>query len=103
MGEVGTTAHSDDGSMADDNPVKAYFEMITKCFASIGRPPATPETMKNSLEVAGFEDVRVESYKQPLGPWPKKKRLKSLGAMTLLNFETGMCIDLPLLLLTWWP
>ena len=78
--------------MSDDNPVKVYFEMITTCFTSIGRPPATPETMKSSLVAAGFDDVRVESYKQPLGPWPKRKRLKSLGAMTLLNFETGLCI-----------
>ncbi|KAI5809429.1 S-adenosyl-L-methionine-dependent methyltransferase [Pyronema omphalodes] len=89
LAEVGTIAQSDDNTMADDNPIKIYFDMITKCFTSIGRPPATVERMKASLEEAGFVDVCTETVKQPLGPWPKKRRLKNLGLMTLMNFETA--------------
>lgn len=56
----------------------------------MGRPPATTEVMKKLLEDAGFVNVKIHPYKQPLGPWPKDKQLKRMGAMVMLNCETGL-------------
>jgi hypothetical protein len=55
----------------------------------MGRPHPTPEFLKNVLETAGFEDVQMHASKEPFGPWPKDPRLKRIGAMNLLNGETG--------------
>ena len=30
------------------------------------------------MKEAGFQNVRVERYKLPIGPWPKDKHLVSL-------------------------
>jgi hypothetical protein len=56
----------------------------------IGRPPPTGELLRQRLEKAGFVNVVVKNIKEPLGPWPKDKRLKTIGAMCLLNGETGI-------------
>lgn len=47
----------------------------------IGRPGPTSESLKTLLEEAGFVDIEVHNYKQPIGPWPKDKKLKQVGAM----------------------
>lgn len=45
--------------------------------------------MVKYLKDAGFVDVRVLKRKQPVGIWPKDPLLKKIGAMCLLNCETG--------------
>jgi hypothetical protein len=55
----------------------------------MGRPHPTHEFLKNILEKAGFEDVQMLTAKEPYGPWPKDPVLKKVGAMNLLNGETG--------------
>jgi hypothetical protein len=55
----------------------------------MGRPHPTHEFLKNHLEKAGFEDVQMVTAKEPFGPWPKDPRMKKIGAMSLLNAETG--------------
>jgi len=88
--ELAASAHSDDGTMADDNGVNVFLQHIRDAMTKIGRPPATAEVMRKLLEDAGFVNVKIHPYKQPLGPWPKDKQLKRIGAMVMLNCETGL-------------
>ncbi|KAF8540767.1 S-adenosyl-L-methionine-dependent methyltransferase [Trichophaea hybrida] len=91
LAELGGKLMSDDGTMAEDNPMKRAFDLCHyHAMASIGRPPATAEDLKEKLETAGFVDVKVHTYKQVYGPWPKDQRLKRIGAMALLMCETGI-------------
>lgn len=55
----------------------------------IGRNPANRENMTERLQKAGFTDIVALDYKHPFGPWPKDKRQKRIGAMNMLNMETG--------------
>jgi hypothetical protein len=55
----------------------------------IGRHPATRENMTERLQKAGFTDIVALDFKHPFGPWPKDKRQKRIGAMNMLNMETG--------------
>jgi hypothetical protein len=55
----------------------------------MNRLQATAETLKQRLEEAGFVDVEVVTGKQPFGPWPKEKHMKTVGAMVMLNAEAG--------------
>ncbi|KAF8250003.1 S-adenosyl-L-methionine-dependent methyltransferase [Wilcoxina mikolae CBS 423.85] len=87
--ELAASAHSDDDTMAEDNGVNVFLQHIREAMTKMGRPPATTEAMVKLLEGAGFVDVKVHPYKQPLGPWPKDKQLKRIGAMVMLNCETG--------------
>ncbi|KAF8248369.1 S-adenosyl-L-methionine-dependent methyltransferase [Wilcoxina mikolae CBS 423.85] len=87
LSEVGQTAFCDDGTMADDNPIKVYLEILTDAMTKFGRPPVGDNTLKENLESAGFVDIKTNKKKEPIGPWAKDKRLKSVGTMTLLNGE----------------
>ncbi|KAI5856820.1 S-adenosyl-L-methionine-dependent methyltransferase [Tricharina praecox] len=88
--ELGCTCYSADGHIPEDNPLRASFDMIVDAMSQIGRTFPQPGVLKERLEQAGFVDVTEVCYKQPLGPWPKDKKLKQLGAMTLMMLEVGL-------------
>lgn len=77
--------------MAADNGFRHYVDILcNEAFPALGRFPQTGESMKASLEAAGFVDIHVAEYKCPIGPWPLDRRLKKIGAMTLMTMETGL-------------
>jgi hypothetical protein len=79
----------DDGTMKPDHGGVVFLEHLREALEKMGRPHPTHEFLKNQLEKAGFEDVQMLSVKEPFGPWPKDPRMKKIGAMSLLNGETG--------------
>ncbi|KAI5855487.1 S-adenosyl-L-methionine-dependent methyltransferase [Tricharina praecox] len=88
--ELGGTCHSDDNTLADNNPTKLWFDCMVRAVAMLGRPASiTHILMHDFLERAGFVDIEVAQYKHPLAPWPKDKRLKQIGAMNLIAGVTG--------------
>ncbi|KAI5809234.1 S-adenosyl-L-methionine-dependent methyltransferase [Pyronema omphalodes] len=84
------TLFCDDGTMKPDNGLKIWADLLRESMNKMERPPLTPESMKTLLEKAGFEDIHVSEAKEPVGPWPKDPRQKRIGAMQLLNCETGL-------------
>ncbi|KAF8246109.1 S-adenosyl-L-methionine-dependent methyltransferase [Wilcoxina mikolae CBS 423.85] len=91
LAECGGEVYSDDESMKDDNPFKRCFDIVQKeGLTKIGRPPVTGEILKERLLNAGFVDVHVSTYKHPFAPWPEDEKMKRIGAMTLVSFETGI-------------
>jgi hypothetical protein len=87
--ELGGVLHCDDNTMSESNAAKKHLELQVEALAKMGRPAHTGETLKALFENAGFEDVTVLNVKHPLGPWPKDRRLKHIGAMMLLNCATA--------------
>lgn len=76
---------SNDKTIPDNNGTKVWAGLATK----MGIKGVTVEMLKRWLEGAGFVDVKVECFKQPLGPFAKEPRLKMVGAMMLLNGVMG--------------
>lgn len=74
--------------MAEDNPVAIYFGLLEKAMNAAGRPGYTGAQLEKFLLDAGFVDVVVTSFKQPMAPWPKKKNLKMAGGLALASNET---------------
>ena len=74
--------------MAEDSPVAKYFDLLEKAMNAAGRPGYTGAQLEKFLLDAGFVDVVVTSFKQPMGPWPKKKNLKMAGGLALASNET---------------
>jgi hypothetical protein len=77
------------GTMKPDHGVLIFCEKLREALRKMGRPHPDIGFLKNQLEKAGFEDIQMLQAKEPIGPWPKEPRLKKIGAMTLLNAETG--------------
>jgi hypothetical protein len=81
--------YCDDGTMKPDHGAGIFLARLREALEKMGRPHPTHEFLKNILEKAGFEDVQMLTAKEPYGPWPKDPVLKKVGAMNLLNGETG--------------
>ncbi|KAI5809235.1 S-adenosyl-L-methionine-dependent methyltransferase [Pyronema omphalodes] len=88
--EYSITVNCDDGTMTPDNPLMIYMDYLRESMIKMGRPPPELQLMKLSLEKAGFDDVHAQEVKEPIGPWAKDARQKRIGAMVLLNCETGI-------------
>ncbi|KAF8241895.1 S-adenosyl-L-methionine-dependent methyltransferase [Wilcoxina mikolae CBS 423.85] len=89
LGELGLVAHSDDGSMQENDGVKRYMDYLREAMLAIGRLAITEELLETNLRNAGFEDVHVQAYKQPVAPWPRDPTLKRVGAVILMGGEVG--------------
>ena len=56
------------------------------------------EWLEQLLPAAGFVDVEVKTFKQPLMAWPKQKHLKQAGALiTMAAVDTYEAYNLSLL------
>lgn len=89
LADLTFTVHSDDNTMADDNPVKKYFLLLEKAMKMAGRPGYTAAQLEKFMRNAGFVDIVATSFKQPMGPWPKKRNLKMAGGLALASNETA--------------
>ena len=56
----------------------------------MGRSVKILDEMRASIEQAGFVDVQENYFKLPIGPWPKNKRLKEAGRVSLDAWTIGM-------------
>ncbi|KAF8532651.1 hypothetical protein BDD12DRAFT_765176, partial [Trichophaea hybrida] len=63
-----------------------YMSEVFRC-TKPGGPFQTPGKLKD--ENAGFVDIQLVHFKQPLGPWAKDMYMKRVGAITMLMAETG--------------
>ncbi|KAI5808402.1 S-adenosyl-L-methionine-dependent methyltransferase [Pyronema omphalodes] len=88
--EYSITVNCDDGTMKPDNGAKICTDYLRESMVKMGRPAPELASMKLLLEKAGFGDVHASEVKEPMGPWPRDPRQKKIGAMSLLNLETGI-------------
>ncbi|KAI5819562.1 methyltransferase [Pyronema omphalodes] len=90
MAEVSLPTNCDDDTAKPGNPTLKWCDAMTEAMDKIGRPfPSNAEQLTDKLEKAGFVDVKVKLYKQPVGLWPKDKKLKDVGGMALMTCESG--------------
>lgn len=90
LAETEVSVFCDDGSMKDSNGLKRTLDLLTSAVVKMGRPPPTPEVLTARLADAGFTDIHCITVKQPVGPWPKDRVMKQVGAMALMTCETGI-------------
>lgn len=88
--EFDVRVRSDDGSLPPDSVLAGWGDNFIGCAARAGRPLTTQETMRASIEAAGFVDVHERLYKVPMGPWAKDKLLKEVGLLNLQHWKSGL-------------
>ncbi|TGZ76668.1 S-adenosyl-L-methionine-dependent methyltransferase [Ascodesmis nigricans] len=91
IGEHNLEMQCDDDSYTKESKVRRYSEeyFLPAC-EKLGMHYPQLETVKKSVEDAGFRDVTVRRLKYPWGPWPKDRELKRLGAVSAVILETGL-------------
>jgi hypothetical protein len=75
---------SDDQTVAQDYAFSKLLSRQEELMRTIGRKSRTSNEIVEDMKSAGFEEVKMETYKVPIGPWPKNLRLKELGAIMLM-------------------
>jgi hypothetical protein len=63
---------------------------MTSAAIRSGRPLDLYHRFPNLIKQTGFVDVRVEEVKWPVGPWPRDKQLKEVGAINQGHWLTGL-------------
>lgn len=72
--EDGGVFHNDDGALPEDpqHPINVLGRTVFACGEKSGRPLNMVDTMKASIEKAGFVNVHEKLYKVPIGGWAKQ-------------------------------
>lgn len=76
---------SDDNSIPVDWPPRKAWDLTKSGLVKFGRISPTSEWIEQLLRDAGFVDVEVKTFKQPLGAWPKQKDLKQAGELWAMS------------------
>lgn len=79
------------GALTDDDSIPAnsgyaesgrvYFEIAEK----MGAPLDCPRQWGQQMRDAGFINVQDVVYKLPMGPWPRSKRLRTVGRLEQIS------------------
>jgi hypothetical protein len=87
--ETAIVHSSDDGTLKGTRLEEAGL-LSQQASKSFGKSLDIVWEMKDAMIRAGFADVTEHRFKLPIGPWPKDKRLKTLGRYQRLVWEESM-------------
>ncbi|KAK2749034.1 methyltransferase domain-containing protein [Colletotrichum kahawae] len=79
--------HSDDGTMADDDKLKEFYELVVEAFQNLGLNLHNARDLRPHLEAAGFKDIHCEVKKIPVGIWPKNPTQRLIGNYSKKSIE----------------
>lgn len=86
--EYEATPMCDDGSMPDNDAAKHLYELVDKSFEKFGLKANLAPQLGTYLEKAGFEDIRCQVMKVPIGPWTKDKTMRIIG-----QYQKSVIVD----------
>lgn len=81
---------SDDGTLPRDSALQKWCQSFVDASETFGTPLSDTPRIKGLMEATGFVDVEEHVVKLPIGPWPRNKQLKKVGAFELINFVHGI-------------
>lgn len=82
--------YSDDGSLKEEHSIFKYITIFINAAKSFGRDSKPGPQLEGWMKDAGFENIVAEKFRLPIGPWPKDKHLKTIGAWNLVQLEDGL-------------
>lgn len=88
--EFDVRVRSDDGSLKEEHKLSKWGDIFIRCAERAGRSLNIHETMRGSIEKAGFVDVHEKKSRVPLGPWPKDKQLKEVGQLEYAHWKAAL-------------
>ncbi|KAH8692975.1 S-adenosyl-L-methionine-dependent methyltransferase [Talaromyces proteolyticus] len=78
------------GGLPEDSSIMKWQKLIDQGSKKLGRPLNYASQFAKNLEDAGFEDVRTEVVKTPIGTWPKDPKLRELGAFLQVQMNEAL-------------
>ncbi|KAJ6015156.1 hypothetical protein N7540_009747 [Penicillium herquei] len=88
--ELDAHLETDDGSLPRDSLSATWGDNTFGCAERADRRIDTLNSMRASIEQAGFVDVHEINYKWPIGGWAKEKHFKEAGALNYNMWSSGI-------------
>ncbi|OJJ50215.1 hypothetical protein ASPZODRAFT_128840 [Penicilliopsis zonata CBS 506.65] len=85
MASFQVQSYSDDGTHRKAEYLERMNDALYAASRAFGKDMASISSWKARMRKAGFQNVREETYKLPLSPWPKDPRLKEVGHYHQIN------------------
>ena len=67
--------YSEDGSLKKDMPISEWITELLDASRNFQRDPCPGTKLEGWVKDAGFENLTVQRYKLPIGPWAKDPHL----------------------------
>lgn len=83
-------ALSDDDTVKPGSALARWWDLFMKVGSITGMSFKASEEARESIEAAGFVNVRERCIKVPIGPWAREKTLKQWGAWNRMFLEEGL-------------
>lgn len=93
--EFDARANCDDGTLADDAPLKRFFDTAEQAVKTFGMDFRAGEKMREPLEKAGFVNVSCVTHKVPIGTWPKVSSSRLIYNITECQNASVMLTGFP--------
>ncbi|KAF2141605.1 uncharacterized protein K452DRAFT_287555 [Aplosporella prunicola CBS 121167] len=81
---------SDDGSLGPDSSINKFVATMEMGCEKLGKELYPGPGLEGWFKEAGFVNVGVHSFKLPLGPWAKDRKLKEVGMFNIMQVLDGM-------------
>ncbi|KAK1753953.1 S-adenosyl-L-methionine-dependent methyltransferase [Echria macrotheca] len=87
--EMSTMWESDDGSVTEKSALGQWGRIFVEGGRKFGRTFTVvyDELQRKAMNAAGFVEIHEENIRQPIGRWPKDRRMKEIGEFTQLTLE----------------
>ncbi|OJD14895.1 hypothetical protein AJ78_04811 [Emergomyces pasteurianus Ep9510] len=82
--------YTEDGSLSPESNVVKMQTLLDEACQKMGRDLNPGPKLERWVKDAGFINVKTHILKLPIGPWPKDKKLKELGAFLILQYTEGI-------------
>ncbi|KAJ6151787.1 hypothetical protein N7470_006915 [Penicillium chermesinum] len=88
--EIDPQIRCDDDSLPPNASIRYLVAATTEAGSNWNHHLDTSETMRASIENAGFIDIREKSYRWAIGPWLNDARSKEAGRLHYYQWLSGM-------------
>lgn len=81
---------SEDDNWPENCQLKEWYPIMSAAAEKTGRPFDLFHRCTDLVRETGFVDIHEEIRKWPIGPWPRDKQLKEIGAVNLEHWLAGV-------------
>lgn len=82
--------YSDDGSYTEDHETRKWNKQFVEACEEMGRTSRPGPQLEGWIRDAGFENVKHERFKCPMGPWPRDPHFQDIGMLNLIQLLDGL-------------
>jgi hypothetical protein len=87
--EISVQSKSADGSVIGTN-LEKFGQLAIEGGKKFGKSFSIAEDSEKLITEAGFVNVKCETFKWPIGTWPKERKMKTIGAYNRLGINEGL-------------